>query len=630
MKARAASRCIDHGGKVAPILSVRSRRPGAPNAGREADGDATKDRPGHAGDGGRRGDVRARRRRAPFARASRPRPAPSSSRSIPPVAPITVANYLAHVDRKLLDGGAVYRIVTLANQPPETRAQDRGRAVGNEPARRPAAAAAADRPRDDAADRPSPSRRHRLDGARAARHARRPSTSSASAPSPRSTSAAAATRTARASPRSAASSKGWTSCAPCTRAARPISTWRSRSRCARCAGSRPLNSLPRRRDRRDRRRSSRSRSTQCRQRAMRCRLALVLEPHRLARARRDPWPRRRGRHRAGPSRARTPARPRFATGARRDAARRFSSATRSCDRKPTQTESFSRAWRWTNPAAQPRLGAPAATTRAGGDGSGSGTATPATAAEVATAISSAVFTSALPAGDGARPPSPRGRRSRQPAGGDVDHVVLVGRQHRDAEIAPIQACRSTRGQPRTAAAKRAQRMTSTLMCSDGARLNGRSTVHSHLNRSAAAPAGSCRSKSKRSGPSSVARRSTTSRAMTRRSEWCSRSSRSRQAKKDAAKRTKIREVRQDAQLDERDRALPREDAFADVAAQAGQLVARPVERDEGGRDLREPDGAMPVRRGAGKRTEPGWDKGRKLGRHGASPWPRRQRCAWRP
>lgn len=39
----------------------------------------------------------------------------------PAVAPITVANYLAHVDRGLLDGGAVYRIVTLANQAPETR-----------------------------------------------------------------------------------------------------------------------------------------------------------------------------------------------------------------------------------------------------------------------------------------------------------------------------------------------------------------------------------------------------------------------------------------------------------------------------------------------------------------------------
>jgi peptidyl-prolyl cis-trans isomerase A (cyclophilin A) len=37
------------------------------------------------------------------------------------VAPITVANYLAHVDRGLLDGASVYRIVTLANQPPETR-----------------------------------------------------------------------------------------------------------------------------------------------------------------------------------------------------------------------------------------------------------------------------------------------------------------------------------------------------------------------------------------------------------------------------------------------------------------------------------------------------------------------------
>jgi len=39
----------------------------------------------------------------------------------PEVAPVTVAHYLAHVDRQLLDGGAVYRIVTLANQGPETR-----------------------------------------------------------------------------------------------------------------------------------------------------------------------------------------------------------------------------------------------------------------------------------------------------------------------------------------------------------------------------------------------------------------------------------------------------------------------------------------------------------------------------
>jgi len=38
----------------------------------------------------------------------------------PEVAPITVAHYLAHVDRGLLDGGAIYRIVTLANQAPDT------------------------------------------------------------------------------------------------------------------------------------------------------------------------------------------------------------------------------------------------------------------------------------------------------------------------------------------------------------------------------------------------------------------------------------------------------------------------------------------------------------------------------
>ena len=37
------------------------------------------------------------------------------------VAPITVANYLAYVDGRLLDNGAVYRIVTLENQPPTTK-----------------------------------------------------------------------------------------------------------------------------------------------------------------------------------------------------------------------------------------------------------------------------------------------------------------------------------------------------------------------------------------------------------------------------------------------------------------------------------------------------------------------------
>ena len=37
------------------------------------------------------------------------------------VAPVTVANYLAYVDRRLLDKASVYRVVTLANQPPDTR-----------------------------------------------------------------------------------------------------------------------------------------------------------------------------------------------------------------------------------------------------------------------------------------------------------------------------------------------------------------------------------------------------------------------------------------------------------------------------------------------------------------------------
>jgi peptidyl-prolyl cis-trans isomerase A (cyclophilin A) len=36
------------------------------------------------------------------------------------VAPISVANYLALVDARLLDGGSVYRVVTLANQAADT------------------------------------------------------------------------------------------------------------------------------------------------------------------------------------------------------------------------------------------------------------------------------------------------------------------------------------------------------------------------------------------------------------------------------------------------------------------------------------------------------------------------------
>jgi peptidyl-prolyl cis-trans isomerase A (cyclophilin A) len=39
---------------------------------------------------------------------------------VPAVAPVTVANYLAYVDGKHLDGSTVYRLVTLANQSPET------------------------------------------------------------------------------------------------------------------------------------------------------------------------------------------------------------------------------------------------------------------------------------------------------------------------------------------------------------------------------------------------------------------------------------------------------------------------------------------------------------------------------
>jgi peptidyl-prolyl cis-trans isomerase A (cyclophilin A) len=39
----------------------------------------------------------------------------------PRVAPVTVANFLRYVDGGYLDRAQVYRIVTLANQPPETR-----------------------------------------------------------------------------------------------------------------------------------------------------------------------------------------------------------------------------------------------------------------------------------------------------------------------------------------------------------------------------------------------------------------------------------------------------------------------------------------------------------------------------
>lgn len=39
----------------------------------------------------------------------------------PQRAPVTVANYLAHVDAGQLDGASVYRIVTQANQGPETK-----------------------------------------------------------------------------------------------------------------------------------------------------------------------------------------------------------------------------------------------------------------------------------------------------------------------------------------------------------------------------------------------------------------------------------------------------------------------------------------------------------------------------
>ena len=38
----------------------------------------------------------------------------------PARAPVTVANYLAYVDQRWLDGGKVYRIVTPANQPADT------------------------------------------------------------------------------------------------------------------------------------------------------------------------------------------------------------------------------------------------------------------------------------------------------------------------------------------------------------------------------------------------------------------------------------------------------------------------------------------------------------------------------
>lgn len=39
---------------------------------------------------------------------------------VPTVAPVTVANYLAYVDGRHLDGSSVYRLVNLANQSPDT------------------------------------------------------------------------------------------------------------------------------------------------------------------------------------------------------------------------------------------------------------------------------------------------------------------------------------------------------------------------------------------------------------------------------------------------------------------------------------------------------------------------------
>lgn len=41
----------------------------------------------------------------------------------PRKAPVTVANFLAHVDGRHLDAGSVYRLVSLANQAPETPAK---------------------------------------------------------------------------------------------------------------------------------------------------------------------------------------------------------------------------------------------------------------------------------------------------------------------------------------------------------------------------------------------------------------------------------------------------------------------------------------------------------------------------
>jgi len=69
----------------------------------------------------------------------------------------------------------------------------------------------------------------------------------------------------------------------------------------------------------------------------------------------------------------------------------------------------------------------------------------------------------------------------------------------DSAIDANHSCKPTRRQPASRGAKRAHRITSTLMCSDGARLYGRSTADNRSNIKPIAPVVGGRSNMKRNG-----------------------------------------------------------------------------------------------------------------------------------
>ncbi len=151
--------------------------------------------------------------------------------------------------------------------------------------------------------------------------------------------------------------------------------------------------------------------------------------------------------------------------------------------------------------------------------------------------------------------SQRQNEAEQRPGRDVEEVVLIGGEHRDADQREPDVQRPLRQRAAGAARRARHRMTSRAMCSDGAWLKGLSKLVSASNMKPARPSVSGCGNVKLSG-NRMKQATATTCAVSRRRACASSSARVAQTKSDSAVERVDRPVRNDRPVDERDARVP--------------------------------------------------------------------------